>query len=140
MISVDNNQKRLKEGQPHCILDASLDSDFDSITQLLSKICGTPFATLILNNCESECYRSLVGLDKRQNTSEADFCAKVIQSKDILIIGDTLLDPLFVNNPMVIGEPHFRFYAGVPLISHQGHVLGTLSVKDSKPKTKTTSN
>ena len=134
-MSIDKSeQNRLKDLQSYCILDTPLDSDYDSITQLLAEICELPIATVSLVDKEREWYKSSIGLDERQNNKVISFCAKAIQSKNILIISDTLLDPVFANNPMVIGKPHIRFYAGVPLISPQGYALGVLAVKDFKPR------
>jgi diguanylate cyclase (GGDEF)-like protein/PAS domain S-box-containing protein len=125
---------RLQELHSYCILDTSSESEFDNITKLISKICETPIATITLIDEKREWFKSVVGLKERQNDRNDAFCARAIQSDNILIISDASCDPDFSTNPMVIGDPHIRFYAGVPLISPNGHALGALAVKDYKPR------
>jgi GAF domain-containing protein len=61
-------------------------------------------------------------------------CAHAIQQNDLFIVPDTLEDARFRENPLVIGEPHVRFYAGTPLINEDGFALGTLCVLDHEPR------
>lgn len=125
---------RLKDLQSYCILDTPSEAEFDSITQLIADICETPIATVTLIDKNREWFKSAYGLSERQNDREIAFCAQAILTNDVFIIADTLEDPHFCNNPMVIGAPHVRFYAGAPLVSPDGHALGTLAVKDHKPR------
>ena len=127
-------QTRLKELQSYGILDTSPESDFDNITKLIVKICGTPIATITLVDKNREWFKSAVGLEERENDRNISFCAQAIFSDDIFIIPDALKDTNFSKNAVVIGYPHIRFYAGVPLVSPRGHVLGTLAVKDYQPR------
>ena len=127
-------QTRLKELQSYSILDTSPERDFDNITKLIAKICGTPIATITLVDKNREWLKSAVGLEARENDRNISFCAQTIFSDGIFIISDALKDSNFSKNPMVIGYPHIRFYAGVPLVSPRGHVLGTLAIKDYEPR------
>ena len=61
------------------------------------------------------------------------FCQHALARPDeLLIIDDPSTDDRFRNNRYVVGEPHIKFYAGAPLTSPSGSVLGTLCVMDSK--------
>ena len=55
-------------------------------------------------------------------------------SEEVLVIEDTLKDKRFNDNPMVINDPHIRFYAGVPIHDRQGKRVGAFCVKDKKPR------
>jgi diguanylate cyclase (GGDEF)-like protein/PAS domain S-box-containing protein len=127
-------QDRLKELRSYCILDTVSESDFDNITKLIAKICDTPIATVTLVDQDREWYKSAIGLNERENEREIAFCAQAIQLDGIFVVPNALEDPIFSKNPMVLGHPHIRFYAGVPLISPNGHALGTLAVKDYRPR------
>ncbi|MEK9940611.1 MAG: GAF domain-containing protein, partial [Methylotenera sp.] len=137
MTTEQNEQHRLKELQSYCILDTPSETEFDSITQLIAEICDVPIATVTLIDKNREWFKSVQGLKERQNDRKIAFCAQAILSRDLFIIEDTHQDPRFRDNPMVVGPPHIRFYAGAPLISPGGHALGTLAIKDFQPRTLT---
>ncbi len=52
----------------------------------------------------------------------------------MMYVADAREDPRFADNPLVIGEPFIRFYAGVPVQSHGGYRLGTLCAIDAEPR------
>lgn len=64
---------------------------------------------------------------------EASFCAHAILEDGVMVIPDAQQDQRFHDNPLVTGDAQVRFYAGVPLLSTEGHALGALCVIDSKP-------
>jgi GAF domain-containing protein len=61
-------------------------------------------------------------------------CAHVVYDRKVMIVPDTLRDPRFADNPYVVGEPHIRFYAGAPLILHDGSCVGTLCLLDTRAR------
>ncbi|PPC93687.1 MAG: diguanylate cyclase [Methylotenera sp.] len=134
MKNLEDENSRLLDLLSYNILDTPFESDFDNITSLISKICDTPIATITLVDKEREWFKSVVGLVERENDRKIAFCAQAILSADIFIVSDALEDSRFKENPMVVGHPKIRFYAGVPLISPNGHPLGTLAIKDFQPR------
>ena len=74
------------------------------------------------------------GLDLCSTEREVSFCAHVIAADAMLVVLDAQLDPRFADNPLVTGPPHIRFYVGAPLVSHNGHTIGTLCIADSRPR------
>jgi GAF domain-containing protein len=80
-------------------------------------------------------FKSCVGLDRREDSRDAAFCAHVVYNREPMVIEDAFHDPRFADNPLVINEPRIRFYAGYPLILDDGSCIGTLCLLDTRPRT-----
>lgn len=117
------------------IMDTEAEQVFDDLVQLASLICGTPIALVSLVDAERQWFKARVGLDARQTPRDQAFCAHAIQrTEPLLEVPDAQSDPRFAANPLVTGEPRIRFYAGAPIVTAEGHALGTVCVIDRKPR------
>lgn len=85
-----------------------------------------------LRRCDR--FKSCVGLDVGQTERNISFCGHTILAREPLIIANAETDPRFADNPLVTGEPHIRFYAGIPLSDPDGHRLGTFCVIDRRSR------
>src|SRR5262249_18055882 len=65
------------------------------------------------------------------------FCSHAILENCPLVVTDALNDDRFADNPVVVGDPHVRFYAGIPLHSADGARVGALCIVDQKPRSLT---
>ncbi len=116
------------------LLDSLPEERFDRLTRLASRALGTEIALVSLIDKDRQWFKSRHGLDAIQTPRDQAFCAYAIQSKNIMVVPDANKDPRFASNPLVTGDPNISFYAGAPLITGDGHALGTLCVIDSKPR------
>lgn len=116
------------------ILDTTAEEVFDDLTYLAASICGTSVALLTFADENRYWFKSAVGLDLREIPRDASFCRYTIAQRDVLEVPDALADERFVDNPFVVGEPHVRFYAGVPLVSAEGYPIGAMCVLDSQTR------
>jgi len=130
-----DEQARLAALRRYRILDTAPEEAFDDLTLLASYICGTPMALITLIDEERQWFKSQRGLGNLRETERSvAFCTHAITQADILEVPDTREDDRFRQNPFVTGQPHIRFYAGAPLITPDGHALGTLCVIDTEPR------
>jgi len=129
------NEKRLAALHRYDVLDTPREAAYDDITRLASHICQTPIALVSFVDNERQWFKSAVGIGVKETRADISLCAHALLQKDVMVVPDTLTDERFKNNPLVLGEPHFRFYAGALLQSPEGDPLGTLCVLDYVPRT-----
>ncbi|MEQ6118092.1 ATP-binding protein [Reichenbachiella sp. MALMAid0571] len=131
----DREKERRKELESYSILETLSETDYDNLTAIAAEICGTPISLVSLLDDKRQWFKSHHGIDATETPKEYAFCAHAINDpSDIFIIQDARKDQRFYDNPLVTGNPHIIFYAGVPLLSDNGLPLGTLCVIDQKPK------
>lgn len=131
-----DEQARLEALRAYLVLDTPADPSFDRITDLASRICDAPIATITLIDADRQWFKSVVGFDERETPRDWAFCSHTILETGALpmVVPDAHLDARFRTNPVTVGSPYLRFYAGAPLITPSGHKLGTLCVADTSPR------
>ncbi len=110
------------------------EENYDNIVRLAAYICGTPIAAVSVLDAKRQRFKSSAGLDIVETPHEAAFCAHTVRETDLLVVPDAQADRRFWDNPLVTGDPKIRFYAGAPLRSGGGEVLGTLCIIDRVPR------
>lgn len=108
---------------------------FDTITRDAVRLLNVPISTISIIDKNTEEYKSCQGLKATQGNRSASFCGHALLAKNIFIVEDTELDARFSDNPMVVGPPFIRFYAGIALCDQKTRQpVGVLCVKDIKPR------
>ncbi|WP_232732349.1 GAF domain-containing sensor histidine kinase [Bacillus sp. mrc49] len=135
MMEITPHEKeRINALQRYQILDTPPDGAFDRVTALASQLLNVPIAITSLVDEDRIWFKSHHGLDVEEIEREPGLCASAILHNVPYILKDASLDPRSLANPLVAGENGFRFYAGIPLNTHDNHNLGVLCVIDYKPR------
>lgn len=135
MIECDVENRRLQALYQYEILDTPREEVFDEVTRLLAYVCRTPVSLISFVDAERQWFKSEFGLGVQETERNVSFCSFAISKNvDIYIVPDTLNDPLFASNRLVLEPPRMRFYAGAPIVTSDGFSLGTVNVIDFVPR------
>ena len=128
-----NEVERLNALRRYNILDTPPEETFDRITALAARLFDVPIALVSLVDEFRAWFKSCYGFDTYELPRDATICSFAVLCDDVLVVPDTRDDPRFACKSFAVSEPGIRFYAGAPLITHDGFNLGTLCLVDSKP-------
>lgn len=112
------------------ILETPREPRFDDITKLAATICEASFAAISFVCDDRQWFKSEIGIGIDQTPISKSFCAYAIRQPDLFTVLDAQQHPLFSHNPLVVGDPGIRFYAGMPITAHDGTPIATLCVLD----------
>jgi diguanylate cyclase (GGDEF)-like protein len=131
----DNEQSRLASLRALDVLDSAPEAQFNALARAAAFAANTPISLLSLIDTNRQWFKANIGLPGLSETSrEAAFCAHTILQDDVLVVQDARNDPRFVDNPLVVGSPEIRFYAGAPVRLEDGSCVGSLCVIDRAPR------
>lgn len=116
------------------LVDTPPESVFERLTWLASQVTDSPMALISLLTASRQWFKSRIGVQVSETPRDWAFCSHTILQNGLFVVEDATRDPRFQDNPLVIGEPHIRFYAAFPLLDGSGHPLGTLCILDREPR------
>jgi GAF domain-containing protein len=130
----EHESERLAALREYRILDTEAEHTYDDIVTLAAQVCEVPVALVSLVDEARQWFKASIGVIRRETPRDVAFCAHTILQHKPLVVRDATRDKRFADNALVRGEPHIRFYTGIPLISPEGMALGTLCVIDRQPR------
>ena len=126
--------RRLAALEATGILDTPADPGFDDVVALATQICEAPVALVSLVAGDRQWFKAKIGFPACETDLNSSVCAHALGRDDLLVINDLTADPRTSANPLVTAGPRLRFYAGAPLVTPEGHSLGSLCVIDHVPR------
>ncbi|PZO55288.1 MAG: hybrid sensor histidine kinase/response regulator, partial [Phormidesmis priestleyi] len=133
MRASSQQPERLLALHQYDILDTPSEQSFDDLTQLAASLCKTPVAVITFVDSDRQYFKSAFGAQMTTAPLEQGFCPFVVEQSQPLVVTDAPNDAKFHSHPS-IDAMGLRFYAGVPLITAQGHAIGTICVVDFEPR------
>jgi GAF domain-containing protein len=126
---------RLAAVRRYEILDAPVGDEFDAFVRAAATVCGTPIATVSIVDADRVWFAASRGLGGiAQVGVEPGLCASAFHADGPYVVNDAVGDPRTLDHPLVRGEPRMRFYAAAPIVTADGHHLGTVCAIDCAPR------
>lgn len=129
-----NEVDRLQALRQLLILDTPPEERFDRIVAFAASELDMPIVLLSLIDARRQWFKARIGLDVCETDRGVSFCAHAILQDETMVVPDVALDRRFFDNPLVIGAPHIKFYAGAQLKLPTGEAIGTLCLIDRVPR------
>jgi adenylate cyclase len=131
-----NEPQRLAALRALDILDSPPETAYDEIAELAAQICGCPIGYISFIDDDRRWLKARYGLPAEMTNAPrgATVCSTTLCGAEMFVVPDMMQDSRFDRIAIVVGEPHCRFYCGVPLITDEGYALGTLCVLDFEPR------
>ncbi len=130
----NDEQQRLEVLRSYRLEVSSPASEFDHVVQLAADLFEVPTALVSFVEEHQQFFKARVGFEACETSREVSFCAHALMSDEVLVIPDARYDARFADNPLVVGPPFIRFYAGAPIVTPDGHRLGSVCVIDTEPR------
>ena len=133
-LSIIHDPTRLATLEDYNIIDTAPEPVFDDIVQIAKEVCRTPVALISFVEADRQWFKATAGFEVCETPLDQSVCAHAIAQGSTLVIPDLTKDPRTMDNPLVVDDPHIRFYAGALLKAPNGALLGTLCVIDGQPR------
>lgn len=133
-----DDPKRLRALRASGLLDSPPTEAFDRLTELVRRVLAVPVALISLVDEDRQFFKSQVGLPEpwatqRETPLSHSFCQYAVRSHEPLVVPDAREHPVLRNN-LAIPELGVVAYAGIPLITDEGHAFGSLCAMDTQPR------
>lgn len=133
-IKPTSEKERVAELLSLNILDTQPEKRFDRLAALAADIFYVPIALVSLVDDDRQWFKAKCGITADSTSRDDAFCAHAILEDEIFVVEDTEQDERFAQNPLVVGPPYIRFYAGAVVRGPGEHPLGTLCIIDTLPR------
>lgn len=125
-----NEKERLAALRRYNIIDTLPEEEFHDIARLVAYICDVPAAHVSFIDEHRQWFKATVGFEASEVQRDTTFCQYTIMESDMWVIPDARKEPRLIDNPNIYDGFKVRFYAGIPLTTHDGYNIGTICAID----------
>jgi len=129
-----DDEGRVRAVDRYEVMDSEEERPFETVVTLVQQILKAPVCVVSILDRDRQWFKARRGIDVTETPRDVSFCTIAIQNDHPLVVSDATIDPRFMSNPLVTGEPYIRSYAGIPLRSPDGYNIGSLCVVDFTPR------
>lgn len=135
--SLDGDRDSLRERalERLGLLGTGRDARLDRITRIARQAFRVENASLTLLDARTATLKASAAPLPEITPREQTFCNVTVMSEKTLIVPDALSDARFAHLDPVLGAPHIRFYAGMPITDPNGIAIGAFCLSDSRART-----
>lgn len=131
-VSSDSN--RLEALHALDVLDSPREPAFDRITDLIRLVFDVDIGLVTLIDAHRQWYKASIGMSNTEQALDSAFCRFTLEAGGPVIVNDATEDARFSDHEKVTGAPFIRFYAGTPIVTPQGQIVGTICAIDTKKR------
>jgi two-component system sensor histidine kinase VicK len=134
-IIPENDQLRIEALKRYKILDTPPENAFDNVATLATQIFKVPISLISLVDEEQVYFKANIGMGRAKSASRGvSLCSLAVLQTEVTVFENAPEEPCLLTNPNVAGSLGLKFYAGAPLITHDGFLIGTLCIIDQTPR------
>jgi len=133
-VSLTSECQRINELLSFQILDTPNEREFDNLVNIVARAFDTPVVAITFVDEKRQWIKASVGLNVCEMDRKYAVCNYTIRQYAVTEIPDMSKDSRFSAFPFVAGEPFLRFYAGFPLRTEGGYLIGALCLLDTRTR------
>ena len=118
--------ERIAALRSYHVLDQPPQDDLEAVVRLAAYVCGTPYAAINLIDVDRQWQAASFGVARSEHDRADAPCAHVVTGTDLVAVADASTDSRFASSSLVTGDAGIRSYASAPLVTPEGHAIGTL--------------
>jgi GAF domain-containing protein len=129
----ENDAERVAFLESLALIDSAPDRNLDRINALTQQVLNVAICAVTLLDNERQWFKCVIGLETDETSRDVAICNYTVMQDEVFEITDLAADERTRSNPLVLGEPYLRYYAGAPLIVN-GFRIGSLCILDYQPR------
>jgi PAS domain S-box-containing protein len=134
-IIPDNDPQRIEALKRYQILDTPPEGAFNNVAKLATQIFKVPISLISLVDAEQVFFKANVGMGNVKYTSRGvSLCSLAVLKSEVTVFENAPAEPCLLANPNVAGDFGLKFYAGAPITTSDGFLIGTICVIDKQPR------